>query len=223
MKKLPLVCFVVAAVLVLSTSLVSVVGTHSNRRGAENMVASPLFAQQTLKSLNKQPLRLTTTYLGRTKNVDLGFPAKSMVDEITEQVSLLVRQNPQLFEKIVIHLRSLPATQQLLKKYDVSRAEFEEYFSRIQHDPLVLQQEIENAKAQLRSGKKPGQPLSLNTTNPFACVITIIALLPVFVALLIVVLIIATATIVTCLNINNCLTKLTDQLQDIITQELLPA
>jgi hypothetical protein len=81
---------------------------------------------------------------------------------------------------------------------------------------------MEQAKEQIRAGKNPGQPLSLNTTNPFACVITIIALLPVIAALLVVVLIVATITIVTCLNINNCLTNLTDQLQKIITQELLP-
>jgi hypothetical protein len=41
-------------------------------------------------------------------------------------------------------------------------------------------------------------------------------------ALLVVVLIVATITIVTCLNLNNCLTNLTDQLSKIITQELLP-
>jgi hypothetical protein len=116
----------------------------------------------------------------------------------------------------------MPMTAQVLKQYHISQSDLEKFITQIKNDPSLLHQQLEQTKAEIRSGGNPAHPLSLNTTNPFACVITIIVLLPVIAALLVVVLIIATLTIITCLNINDCLTKLTDQIQNIITQHLLP-
>jgi hypothetical protein len=165
---------------------------------------------------------LLTNYLGEGKKIFLKFSSKSTIDEYVDDAVQLISHNPQLIDKIVIRMKNMPATQQMLKKYGLSQKDLEGYVTQMKNDPSLLQKEIEQAKAQIQAGKRPGQPLSLNTTNPFACVITIIALLPVIAALLVVVLIVATITIVTCLNINNCLTNLTDQLSKIITQELLP-
>jgi hypothetical protein len=174
-----------------------------------------------MQSINQQPQKLLTTYLGKGKNTFLMFSSKSTIDEFVDDALQLISHDPQLIDKIVVRMKNMPATQLMLKKYGMSQKDLEGYIAQIKNDPSLLQKEMKQAKEQIRAGKKPGQPLSLNTTNPFACVITIIALLPVIAALLVVILIVATITIVTCLNLNNCLTNLTDQLSKIITQQLL--
>ncbi|MCX6661250.1 MAG: hypothetical protein NTY91_01730 [Euryarchaeota archaeon] len=222
MKKLTLGSIFIVGLLLLATSFVSVVGTKSSNSSEIKTVDSPLFTHRILQSINQQPQKLRPTYLGEGKNIFLRFSSKSTIDEYVDDAVQLVIHNPQLIDKIVVRMKNMPATQQMLKKYGLSQKDLEGYVTQIKNDPSLLRTEMEQAKAQIKSGKNPGQPLGLNTSNPFACVITIIALLPVIAALLVVVLIVATITIITCLNINNCLTNLTDQLTKIITQELLP-
>ena len=222
MKKVSINSIFIAGIIILAASIVSVVGTKTSNSTEGKTIESPLFTHRIMQSTDKHPQQLLVTYLGKGKNSVLMFSTKSTIDEIVDQAVQLISHNPQLIDKIVVRLKNMPATQIMLNKYGLRQIDLERYVSQIKNDPALLQKEMEQAKAQLRGGKQPGQPLGLNTTNPFACVITIIALLPVIAALLVVVLIIATITIVTCLNINNCLTNLTDQLSKIITQELLP-
>jgi hypothetical protein len=222
MKKLPLWSICIAGILLLAASFVSVVGTKPSNSTETKAIESPLFTHRRMQSTNQHPQKLLTAYLGKGHTVFLRFSSKSTIDEVVDDAVQLFSQNPQLMNKIVKRLKSMSATQQMLKKYGINQNDLEGYIVQIKNNPSLLQKEMEQAKTQIQTGRKPGQPLSLNTTNPFACVITIIALLPVFAALLVVVLIIATITIVTCLNINNCLTNLTDQLSEMITQELLP-
>jgi|GEM_PF-895755 len=222
MKKLPIQSLIMAGILILATSFVSVVGIKLNDATDAKTVDSPLFSHRIKQSTNHLSQQLMTTYLGKGKTTYFGFSSKSTMDEIVEDAIKLIRSKPTLIERIVDRLKTMPATQLMLKKYGITSIELERVIAQIQNDPSLLQKEMEQAKAELREGKTPGKPLGLNTTNPFGCVITIIALLPVIAALLVVFLIIATITIITCLNVNNCLTNLTDQLQKIITQELLP-
>ncbi len=223
MKKSSIQCVVIVGLLILASSFVSVVGTKPNDSKDASAVESPLFNYRIGQSTNHQSQKLMTTFLGKGNTIFFGFSSKSTIDGIIDDAAKLIRRNPQLIDKIVVRLKNMPATQLMLKKYGISQMDLDRYIEEIKNDPSLLQKEMEEAKAQIREGKSPGQPLGLNTSNPFACVITIIALLPVIAALLVVVLIIATITIITCLNINNCLTNLTDQLTKIITQELLPS
>jgi hypothetical protein len=222
MKNLPLGSLCIAGILLLAASLVSVVGTKTSNSTLTNTIESPLFHHRWMQSTNHHPQKLLTAYLGKGHTIFLRFSSKSTIDEVVDDAIQLIRRNPQLIDKIVVRLKSMSATQLMLKKYGINQNDLERYIAQMKNDPSLLQKEMEQAKTQIQNGRKPGQPLALNTTNPFACVITIIALLPVFAALLVVILIIATITIVTCLNIGNCLTNLTDQLSKIITQELLP-
>jgi hypothetical protein len=222
MKKLSIQSVMVVGILLLATSFVSVVGTKPGDVRSSSAVESPLFSHRIAQSTTHQPQKMMTMYLGKGRTMFFGFSSKSTFDEIIDDAARLISQNPQLIDKIVNRLKNMPATQLMLKKYGITQADLVRYIAEIKNDPSLLQKELEQAKGQLRDGKNPGQPLGLNTTNAFACVITIIALLPVIAALLVVVLLIATLTIITCLNINNCLTNLTDQLTHIITQELLP-
>ncbi len=222
MKKISIECLIMGGILVLAVSCVSVVGTKSGTEIQSGTIVSPLFQHRIEQSTNHQQQKLFTTYLGKGRTASFGFSSKSTSDGIIDDVANLICRNPQFIDRIVAQMKNLPATQQMLKKYGLTQMDLERYIAQIKNDPLLMQREMEQAKKQIREGKTPGQPLGLNTSNPFGCVITIIALLPVIAALLVLVLLIATITIITCLNVNNCLTNLTDQLTNIITQELLP-
>jgi len=217
MKKITLGSIVIAGILILATSFVSVVGTQPKSTAA---LQSPLFAHRTQQSNHAAGQRLSTNYLGKGAPRILSFSAKSSLDELMESAIQLIDQNPKILDTLAVRMQKTPATARVLAKYGLSQSDLQNYITQIKNDPSILRQQLDQAKAEIQTGGS--HPLSLNTSNPFACVITVIALLPVMVALLVVVLIVATITIVTCLNVNNCLTNLTDQIQNIILQHLLP-
>lgn len=218
MKKMILSSIVIASILVLATSLISVVGTTSTSTGT---LQSPLFTLRTQQSNHVALQRLHTNYLGKGTPQLLSFSSRSSIDDLVNNAVRFINQNPNILDTLAARMQKIPATALVLAKYGMSQSELQKYITQIKNDPSLLRQQLDEAKAEIQTGGAT-HLLSLNTTNPFACVITIIALLPVIAALLVVVLIIATITIVTCLNVNNCLTNLTDQLQNIITQHLLP-
>jgi hypothetical protein len=220
MKKIILSSIFIAGILILATSIVSVIGTDSVT--STGTVQSPLFTHRTQQSNQQTPQQVHPNYLGKGQPQLLSFSSRSSLDELVDNAVQLINQNPKILDKISTYMQNLPATALVLKQYHISQSDLDKFIMQIKNDPSLLQQQLEQAKAEIKSGGNPAHPLSLNTTNPFACVITIIVLIPVMVALLVLVLIIATITIITCLNINNCLTKLTDQIQNIITQHLLP-
>lgn len=217
MKKILLSSIGIAGILILATSLVSVVGTQPH---SATTLQSPLFAHRTQQSNHAALQRPATNYLGKGAPNILTFSTKSSIDELIESAVQLVSQNPKILDTLAVRMQKTPATARVLSKYGLSPSDLQNYITQIKNDPSLLRQQLDQAKAEIQTGGP--HPLSLNTSNPFACVITVIALLPVMVALLVVVLIIATITIVTCLNINNCLTNLTDQIQNLILQHLLP-
>jgi hypothetical protein len=217
MKKITLGSFVIAGILILATSFVSVVGTQPH---STSVLKSPLFAHRTQQSNHAAVQRLSANYIGKGAPHILSFSVRSSLDELIEGAIQLINHNPSILDNLVVRMQKIPATAQVLAKYGLSQGDLEKYVAQIKNDPSLMRQQLDQAKKEIQTGGS--HPLSLNTSNPFACVITIIALLPVIAVLLVVVLIVATITIVTCLNINNCLTKLTDQLQNIITQHLLP-
>lgn len=222
MKKITIRSILIAGILILATSVVSVIGTNQTKSVEAAAIESPLFAQRTQQSIHQKPQQIHTNYLGKGKPEFLYFSSKSPLDELIDNAIQIIHQNPLILDKILVRIEKMPATAMILKQYGISQKDLEKYISQIKSDPSLLQQVLEQAKAEIRSRGNPPQPLSLNTTNPIACVLTVIVLLPVMVALLVVVLIVATMTIITCLNFNNCLTNLTDQIENMITQHLLP-
>jgi predicted DNA repair protein MutK len=61
--------------------------------------------------------------------------------------------------------------------------------------------------------------LGLDTSNAIGCFITVLVLLPVAIMLA---LLIATITIVTCLNLGGCFEKIAEQILENIVQRLTP-
>jgi hypothetical protein len=212
MKKIAVGSIFVAGILLLSTSVVSVIGTTTETSTA---VSSPLFIHRIQQSNQKTASQINANYLGKGAPLMLAFTSRTSLDGLVDNAVRLITQNPSILNQIVTRMQQFPSTARLLKTYGVNQGDLKQYVTQLQQDPSLLQQQLDAAKAEIQGGDQ-GRPLSLNTSNPFACVITIIALLPV---LLVLVLVIATITIVTCLNINDCFTKLADQL---LLQHLLP-
>jgi hypothetical protein len=97
-------------------------------------------------------------------------------------------------------------------------AEFKTYLNRLKNDPSLFIDEIRNAEPKLTAHQlNTPVPLGLNTTNPFACVITAIVMIPVVLIIAFIV-VLFTLRIIQCLNLNEVMNQIMDQ----VLQELYP-
>lgn len=222
MKKKTIILSVSAAALLILVSLTSVVGTQSTKSYAEkNTASSPLFTVRSYQSSNiKQPSTFSSAYLGQNNEPGLFFSEKPILLILINQAMKTIEQDPQMFINLLNKAQRLPAFSTTMKKYDISPEDYTKYINKIKCDPSVYTQELEKALQVIiieeDNVNSPRKPLSLNTSsNPLACVITVLVLLPVF---LILTLLIATITIITCLNVNGCFETLFNS----FIQELIP-
>jgi hypothetical protein len=201
MKKSIGICVGAAFLLVLA-SFSSVIGlSASDSSSNQNTVRSPLFAIRTARSTGTSPSQLVKpSYLGKGLMTHLFVSNKPSFQSLVDKALHLLQNQPVIIEKALQKALRDPQIQSLLKEKGITQQGIMAYFSQVKDQPEVLAAQFEDVADQipLKSGY---QPLGLNTTNPFACVITYIILLPVF---LVIGLLIATITIVTCLNVNNC-------------------
>jgi hypothetical protein len=106
-----------------------------------------------------------------------------------------------------------------LQDYDISVAEFKSQLNHIKNDPSAYIEKIRSVESQLDATKiNTPIPLSLNTTNPIGCVVTVIALLPVVLVVGMIV-VLFTLRILQCLNLDQVMQDIFDN----ILQELYPA
>jgi hypothetical protein len=90
----------------------------------------------------------------------------------------------------------------------------------IQNEPFLLKEKIKTNQMDLKESVLNSiMPLNLETTDPIACFFVALALAIVAVVFAI---IISTLTIITCLNIGNCLEKIGQKILDNIMQGLIP-
>ncbi len=130
----------------------------------------------------------------------------------------MLNANPVFFAKFLKTLSSNPRVIALLQENGMTVAEFKTYLNRLKNDPSLFIDEIRNAGLTLSSQQlKTPQPLGLNTTNPFACVITVLVMLPVVVIIAFIV-VLFTLRIIQCMNLN----EVVDQIMDQVLQELYP-
>lgn len=130
----------------------------------------------------------------------------------------MLNANPVFFAKFLKTLSSNPRVIALLQENGMTIAEFKTYLNRLKNDPSLFIDEIRNAGLTLSSQQlQTPQPLGLNTTNPFACVITVLVMLPVVVIIAFIV-VLFTLRIIQCMNLNEVVNQIMDQ----ILQELYP-
>jgi hypothetical protein len=211
MKKRTIYVSIGAAVFLILASLSSViVFASSQSHDQQQVVGSPLFQVRTLRSIgqhNDQLLQIM--YLGKGKTASLFLTQISSTQAIAERGLQLLQTSPRLVEKALRKLMQDRQVQQTLQRNGVTEQQVLKYFNQIKNNPEVLANQCRDVISLIPSDGGPRPMGLLNTTNPFACVIVIIALLPVLIVLG---LVIATITLVTCLNLNNCFNNLMNQM-----------
>ncbi len=212
-KKILLGC-IAAAFILITTSFTSVLGTTITKE--TNQKDSPLFTARVQRSVQKTTHQFSTDYLGKGRTPFI--ISKPTYQRLIAHLITMLDNKPDVVISILDKAMRMPGFKSFLQKNQINQNDFDQYVHRMQVDSMQFKQELIQAMDMIEParGTNNPQPLALNTTNPFACVITIIALLPIF---LILTIIIATITLVTCLNLNNCFENL---FYAFIYQGLLP-
>lgn len=218
MKKKILIISVSAVVLLVLASYSSVVGT-SNMQPSQK-TESPLFAIRTQRSINKESEQAVQSYyLGKGLNSHLFSPVQPSLNSALDRTVKLLHANPDFFAKIIKTLSSNPRMVALLERNGMSVAEFKTYLNRLKNDPSFFIDEIRNAEPKLTGQQlNTPMPLNLNTTNPFACVITAIVMIPIVLVIALIV-VVFTIRILQCLNFEEVMKTIMDQ----VLQGLTPA
>jgi hypothetical protein len=211
MKKKGLYLSIGAAVLLILASLTSVIGfstTHSQDQ--QNSVDSPLFTVRVKRSIGQTAdSLLKTTYLGKGRTSHLFLSKISSTQSIIERGLQLLKTAPGLIEKSLRKTLQDHQIQKTLRENGMSEQQVLQYFNQAKSNPELFADEFVNVAGLIPSDNGP-KPLGLlNTTSVLACLITAVILLPIF---LVIGLIIATITIITCLNVNNCFNDLMDNI-----------
>jgi len=204
------------AVLILLVSFTSAVSVQTTK---QTTASSPLFTHTRNMALQQTSVKINSNFLGKGNNLQGYFSTPSIVNHYIDKAIALIQENPTLIKRIFSSAHSMPYILQMLQHYGISQQEFETCLNQLQNDPSLLQAYLQQVQVKLSGDDPSSAPLSLNTANPIGCVITVIALLPVIITIA---LLIATITIVTCLNIGGCFEAIGQQLIDNFLQGLRP-
>ena len=198
MRKKILLLSVLAAVLLVLTSLSSVVGSDEGK--SHPKIISPLFTIRRQKIQQQEENKVSTNFLGKGKVLQLFIENSISYNRVFYKAINMLEQNPALLKKIIERLESHPLVKDALKKYDINEAQFNSYANNLKNNPSILSEEIKKVEEYIPSRDSP-IPLGLNNTSGLAFLILLLVLLPI---LLMITTIIATATIITCLNLGGC-------------------
>jgi len=217
MEKKPLIITISAAVLLVMASLSSVIGSHTVQTTQQK--ESPLFAIRTQRSIQAtSDQAIQSHYLGKGVNSHLFHPIQPSLNTALDRTIKMLNANPDFFAKFLKALCSNPQVVSLLQQNGMTIMEFKTYLNRLKNDPSLFIEEIRNAGPKFSARQLDTRlPLSLNTTNPFACVITAIVMIPVVVIIAFIV-VLFTLRIIQCLNLNEVVNQIMDQ----VMQELYP-
>ena len=208
-------CIGAAAFLILA-SLSSVIG-FSASQSQNPQDDSPLFAVRTLRSTNQpMPMTIHRDYLGKGKNVNI-FPTSQLPFQSQFDIVLkILIDNPSLAKKLFERISDSPQMSDILSTYGLRGSEVEQCISQMMDNPEILRAQLRDIDGHLRIGELP-EPSELSTTSIIGCFVVILALLPLAVVIGIVV---ATLTVVTCLNIGGCADEIIKAILTGIVQEL---
>ena len=215
-KKMLIGCILAAVVIVFAGSLAPVVGFQTAKLNTKNTYGSPLFAVRTQRSLHKEDTKkISSSYLGEEKTLNLFFLKKSSLQNWIDKAMKFVNVRPEFLKIILNRLDKNPQIVNILKEHGINKNELNKYIALAKSDPSVLRQEMDKAVQMLgeqlemaMTEPSDPEPLGLPTTLPegiLGCYILIFILTPI---MIVIGTIIATLTIITCLNVNDCLTKI---------------
>lgn len=220
MNKKALIMSSLAVVLIVSASLSSVVGTIAVKSNDEKIsIASPLFAVRAQRSLNKEETKkINSNYLGKGNTLNLLFLRKSSLQSYIDKALKIIDARPQILSLVVDRTAKMPEIVTLLKENDLTINEFKSQMHQLMDDPILLKEKVDESVLTSPLGDDP-LPLGLSTSSVLGCFIVALIMIPLFVMIG---LIIATITIITCLNIGGCFENLVQGILDNFIQGLTP-
>ena len=207
-KKLLIVCFLAGAIII-TASFTSAIGVDVEKIDSKKGgISSPLFAVRQNSVIKKQSQKINSNYLGKNKILSIFFAERTTFSSNIDKALELLEKNPLILNIILEKLETSQIVIDKLKEYDIGMSEFKNYLKSIKNNPSILEEEIKNIETYVTPGDIPF-PTGLNETNPFIIFILFITVVPIFIILTAV---IATATIITCFNINGCFERLFEAL-----------
>lgn len=218
MKRVWKICSLMASLLLVTTSYVSVVGyqpVHENNTS----ISSPLFSIRTDQATQRPSKVGRTTFLGKGAELAI-FPARTANNQEMLQTALKIfGSKPDLVNTLLDKIQRYPAIAELLEKHNIKTSEIPLYIKMIQHNPLVLSQAIADIQDILPETDDP-QPLGLSTSNPLGCVIVAIFVFVPLVVTLLLLLLLFTLRILTCMNVNDCANDIANNIWSQLIQGL---
>jgi len=176
--------------LFVLASFTNVIGTNASLRNSRSIV-SPLFTLRAKQRLNKPVsdlINIDYVRKGETPAYYIGKP------NISSLIKKLLNEKPWPFYHLLAKIKRNPKVLEALNGENIKINSLRRYLAGNTQILERLKQYL------LPLIDKNIQPQSLSTSNPIGCIIVIIAMLPVLI-------VIATMTIVTCL-VNGCLEQL---------------
>ena len=170
--------------------------------------------------INKDNEEINSNYIGKGTTLNLFFNKKSYLRGWMDKAIMLIQSNPAIIDSIFARVQKIPYTMKLLKENGITKTDLTKYTTQLKNNPSLLKQEFDQVQINVDLTPQPPAPKGLSTSSAIGCLITVIALLPLVVILAV---LIGTITIVTCLNIGNCLEAIMEGIFENILQELMPA
>jgi hypothetical protein len=215
MKKNILVGIIIAVAILITVSFTSVVGYTSvkSSTGGE----SPLFNIRTHRAINTTNERsITSDYLGKGKTLNLFTVSPSGYYSHLDKVMKIIFNNPVMIQELLEKISKTPQIIHLFQKNGINIARIKQTLAQVQDNPELLKNQLNKFNYLVDITDDP-QQLGLSTSSVIGCFITVIILLPL--AILIGVLV-ATITIVTCLNVGGCFGTVVQAILTGMVQEL---
>lgn len=211
-QKLVIGSVFVAAVIIL-TSMASVIGKVAEEN-VYDVVDSPLFP---VRSQQVNTI-MSTQYLGYGKSNDWINIKSTEYNQLISKALDILNTKPGIRDSVINYIESNPTILSLVREHGLS-------LPQIKQDMNVQLQNPEDLQAYLAQYLEyipeitPPEPLGLSTSSAIGCFIIVIALLPL---LLILTVLIATITIVTCLNVGGCFEAIWTHIGEAFIQGLSP-
>ena len=212
MNKKILIISILAAALMILLPISSVVGTNVVKSDKQN-VGSPLFA---IRHRSKNTIQ--SEYLGKEKPLNLFLAKRTSLQAYADRALKMIEARPSLLKSILDSIVVMPEIEELMKQHDIKTDDFKDQMNQVINNPELLKEKVDEAVLLSPFGDDP-MPLGLSTSNPLGCFIVALILAPIFA---LIGAIIATITIITCLNINGCFETIVQNLLDAFIQGLTP-
>ena len=219
MKQKLVIGSIFTAVVILLTSLSSVMGSISEESEPYVGVDSPLFSARTqqIRTWSSEKIN-SINYIGCEKSYQwINIPSTQYHHLISQALTVLNNQ-PGLVDSLLQYIMSNQYIQSILHTQGLSVTQIKQDLYTKLEDPEELQTYLAQYLTETPQIDPP-QPLGLSTSSAIGCFIIVIAMLPL---LLILTTLIATITLITCLNVGGCFEAIWTQIGENFIQGLSP-